>query len=189
MIVAIFGVLKAGGGYVPLDPENPPERNRFICQDVGAIVAITVTEYASVFDAVPTLLIDTVNFCGQWTNCPDPKLTPEHLAYAIYTSGSTGMPKGVLIDHKSAASLVESRIKVEGYKSDWRTLLFPNYVFDVSAGDIFTALSAGKNVFLERLHSKYLTRLQVVPSVSPRCRRSSRIWQNASIRCEPITYP
>lgn len=158
MIVAMFAVLKAGGAYVPLDPENPPERNQFICEDTAAIVTVTVTEYASVFNAVgvPTLLIDTVDFSGKWTNFPDSNLIPGHLAYVIYTSGSTGVPKGVLITHSSAVSLVESRTKVEGYRSNWRTLLFPNYVFDVSTGDIFTALSAGEQLLLRFLHHRIL---------------------------------
>jgi len=153
MIVAIYGVLKSGAGYVPLDPENPAERNQFICKDVSAKLVITFSEYASVFQCTgkEVILIDQINFAGHWPNVEHYDLTPDNLAYAIYTSGSTGMPKGCLVSHKSVASLVKSRVEVEGYQPHWRTLLFPNYVFDVSAGDIFTVLSTGKSVTLPKV--------------------------------------
>jgi non-ribosomal peptide synthetase component F len=146
MIVAIYGVLKAGAGYVPLDPDNPVERNQFICKDVNAKIIITSGEYASVFQSVgkSIVMIDQIIFSGYWPNIDHHDLTPDNLAYVIYTSGSTGIPKGVLVSHKSVASMLKSRVKAEGYQPHWRSLLFSNYVFDASVGDIFTVLSTGE---------------------------------------------
>ncbi|KAJ7446903.1 tyrocidine synthetase 1 [Mycena galericulata] len=190
MILAIYGILKAGGAFVPLDPENPPERNRFICEDVGAVVAITFSKHAHIFDEqLPLILVDNITrkslnvrgsheelqvsrtlllFAGTGTSdvrtpiartksgspirAADP-VTSSNLAYAIYTSGSTGAPKGVLINHYSIATFVTGRILAEGYLPSWRTLLFANYVFDVSVSDIFTALSAGGVLCLASMES------------------------------------
>ncbi|KAJ7769954.1 hypothetical protein B0H16DRAFT_1776921 [Mycena metata] len=191
MILAIYGILKAGGAFVPLDPENPPERNRFICQDVGAVVGITFSKHAHIFDdELPLILLDnltrkSLNVRGsheemrvsrslllfEGKSSPEGRkslpitrkssaaaiapatLTSEHLAYAIYTSGSTGAPKGVLIQHKSIATFVTGRIMAEGYLPSWRTLLFANYVFDVSVSDIFTVLSVGGVLCLASMES------------------------------------
>ncbi|KAJ7631853.1 hypothetical protein DFH06DRAFT_694313 [Mycena polygramma] len=193
MIVSLYGILKAGGAFVPLDPENPVERNRFICQDVEAVVAVTVPEHAHIFDEhLPLILLDkltrtSVNVRGDHeevqvsrtlllseskgttggrkalpitngrtpspTGAAPPTLTSNHLAYAIYTSGSTGAPKGVLINHYSISTFVTGRILAEGYLPSWRTLLFANYVFDVSVSDIFTVLSVGGVLCLASMES------------------------------------
>lgn len=189
---------------MPLDPENPPERNRFICQDVGAVVGITFSKHAHIFDdELPLILLDnltrkSLNVRGsheemrvsrslllfEGKSSPEGRksfpitrkssaaaiapatLTSEHLAYAIYTSGSTGAPKGVLIQHKSIATFVTGRIMAEGYLPSWRTLLFANYVFDVSVSDIFTVLSVGECASLW-ISSRRLTtsRWSVMPCV------------------------
>jgi non-ribosomal peptide synthetase component F len=78
------------------------------------------------------------------TGVPPPAPTSANLAYAIYTSGSTGAPKGVLINHYCISTFITGRKRAEGYQPSWRTLLFANYVFDVSVSDIFVALSVGE---------------------------------------------
>jgi amino acid adenylation domain-containing protein len=147
-IVCILAVLKAGGAFVPLDPDNPPERNNFIVEDVSATIVLTDENYAPIFAAQPdnVSVLDIFNldqFHGLDTNLQIPTLSPDHLAYAIYTSGSTGLPKGVLIPHKSIAAGIEGIIVAEGVEQSWRNLQFSNYVFDVAIGDIFCTFGVG----------------------------------------------
>ncbi|KAF7362203.1 Tyrocidine synthetase 1 [Mycena venus] len=87
------------------------------------------------------------------TGLPPPAPTSSNLAYAIYTSGSTGAPKGVLINHSCICTFITGRIRAEGYQPSWRTLLFANYVFDVSVSDIFVALSVGAVLCLASMES------------------------------------
>jgi len=181
-VVCILAVLKAGGAFVPLDPDNPPERNNFIVNDVAASIVLTDENYASIFatQASNVQILD-VNFLDQIGDLDEnlyiPALTPDHLAYAIYTSGSTGVPKGVLIPHKSIAAGIESIIAAEGVDSSWRNLQFSNFVFDVAIGDIFCTFGVGAILCMapfERMlsnladvvNSMKITRLFLTPTVA-----------------------
>ena len=148
-MVALLGVMKAGAAYVPLNPENPVQRNGFIVQDTGAKLIVIHKEFAEFVGAVDGLkavYIDELDLSSvePLPVRPVPGLTPDHLAYIIYTSGSTGQPKGVKVPHRCAAAAVESMAVVEGrYEGEWRTLQFANYVFDASVQDFFNTLSTG----------------------------------------------
>ncbi|KAM3069752.1 hypothetical protein ACMFMG_010461 [Clarireedia jacksonii] len=181
-IVSILAVLKAGGAFVPLDPDNPPERNNFIVEDVSATIVLTDENYAPIFASQPNTvsIVDIFNldqFNGLDTNLEIPSLSPDHLAYAIYTSGSTGLPKGVLIPHKSIAAGIEGIIVAEGVEESWRNLQFSNYVFDVAIGDIFCTFGVGAVLCMapfERMlanladvvNSMRITRLFLTPTVA-----------------------
>ena len=147
-IICILAILKAGGAFVPLDPDNPAERNNFIVRDVSARLVLTNEDYAPIFngsqDNLRVLDIFDID-CDQYydANLQVPGLTPENLAYAIYTSGSTGTPKGVLIPHKSISSGIDSITTAEEFEQSWRVLQFSNYIFDVAIGDIFCAFKVG----------------------------------------------
>lgn len=157
MVIAILGILKAGGGYVPLSPDNPTERNAYIVSDSGAKIAVVQSGYRDFADHVQGTLgvtpitmkddddlssVEMVDYAMD--NNPVVDSSPDYLAYLIYTSGSTGMPKGVKVPHRTAAAAVTSMAQVEGrYKGVWRTLQFANYVFDASVQDFFNTLSTG----------------------------------------------
>ena len=105
MILAILGVLKAGGAYLPLDPESPLERSAFMLEDAGVGVALTdrATE-----NRLPVFWGQSVCLDQEWerideeSECePESGVEPENPAYLIYTSGSTGCPKGVMVRHRS----------------------------------------------------------------------------------------
>ena len=104
LIVAILGVLKAGGAYLPLEPELPAQRLQFTLEDSGADILLT---QQALRGNLPEGLRHVICLDADWQEiaaCPaEPpvgRTTGEHLAYVIYTSGSTGRPKGVMIEHR-----------------------------------------------------------------------------------------
>ena len=121
MLVALVAVLKAGGGYVPLDPHDPPERLRFVVDDAAALVVVAVGESGAPAVGVPVVevsregAVETDDHAeplgapgGVHSRGRRPAEPPgaEDLAYIIYTSGSTGQPKGVAVDHRAIVRLV-----------------------------------------------------------------------------------
>ncbi|KAK4670006.1 NRPS protein [Podospora pseudopauciseta] len=145
-LVAVFGVLKAGAAFTPLDPKNPRDRNEFIARDVGATIAITDSVHAEVFDSfagevINLDIVDTTRHVNRPSDLPEPSMND--LAYVIYTSGSTGLPKGVQVHHGAVGASTEGMIEACGIDSRWHVLWFLNYVFDASYFDVFTVLGSG----------------------------------------------
>jgi amino acid adenylation domain-containing protein len=148
MIVALMGVLKAGGAYLPVDPGYPGDRIRFMLNDSGAkyLLADRNQDAAALSHYVPEdlhlLMLDESLPAAESFSCKDFP-TPGSLAYIIYTSGSTGTPKGVLIEHRNVVRLLFS----EGYPFEFTSsdvwTLFHSYCFDVSVWEIFGALLRG----------------------------------------------
>ncbi len=156
-IVGILGVLKAGGAYLPLSTRVPVQRLEFILQDAGSRFLITKSKQAAQLDsihpgflppahsALTMVYLDSnepdINQESQ--SNPSSFVEPENLAYVIYTSGSTGVPKGVLIEQRSACNLAAAYIQHFNLGSFSRVLGFFDYVFDGSVADIFPALLSG----------------------------------------------
>ena len=110
LIVALLGILKAGGVYVPLDPGYPKERLAFMLQDSGANVVLTDEDSLGSLPAMSGRAIcldrDWKDIAKQPSFNPSSQSTADDLAYVIYTSGSTGLPKGVEVRHRSIARLL-----------------------------------------------------------------------------------
>jgi amino acid adenylation domain-containing protein len=109
MLVAILGIIKAGGAYLPLDPSYPKERLAFMLEDARPGLLLTQKQLVGTLpahDAKMIVLGDgaTDDFSGESTLNPACRLTGENLLYVTYTSGSTGRPKGVLGLHKGAVN-------------------------------------------------------------------------------------
>ncbi len=145
-IVAILGILKAGGGYVPLDPRAPESRLAFILADCGALAIIT----DRVSNQLPAAAAPIISLDQEWSTISaqsaDPitsAVTADHLAYVIYTSGSTGQPKGVYITHRGLGNLAHAQIEKFRITADSRVLQFASLSFDASVSEIWTALLAG----------------------------------------------
>ncbi|MFH8628163.1 amino acid adenylation domain-containing protein [Streptomyces vietnamensis] len=117
LMIGTWGVVLSGGAYVPLSPEYPEERLRYMIEDSGARIVFTqeqfrarVTELAPPGTTVVTL--EDAARCAQGPAGDEqtvsaPELDPAQLAYVIYTSGSTGKPKGVMVEHRSIVSQME----------------------------------------------------------------------------------
>jgi amino acid adenylation domain-containing protein len=161
MIIGVLGVTKAGGAYVPIDPNYPPERIRFMLEDAGISVLLTQSFLVDKLpldgleNSVKVIYLDDSSWFD-FAHHPrkDAKaqrknqVKPENLAYVIYTSGSTGKPKGVMIEHKAIVNLAlawAEKFQVQNYS---RLLQFGSFSFDLSIGEIATALSAGACLYL-----------------------------------------
>nr|QEO74125.1 condensation domain-containing protein [uncultured bacterium] len=131
MVVAVLGVLKAGGAYLPLDPTYPEERLAFAIEDSRVAVVITQA------------WLDRAEIERQSPESPAVEVTPDLPAYVIYTSGSTGRPKGVVVTHANAARLFSSTDGWFGFGPDDVWTLFHSYAFDFSVWELWGALLYG----------------------------------------------
>jgi amino acid adenylation domain-containing protein len=146
-IVAILGVLKAGGAFMLLDPSLPDDRLRYLCRQVGATTAVTSTACASrlcnIIDQGRTIAIDRKFFkLRRIESKKIRKATPNSPAYVIFTSGSTGEPKGVVIEHQSCCSAVASHHSMN-MSASMRALQFSSYNFAGSIIEILMTLIHG----------------------------------------------
>lgn len=136
LIVTILAILKSGCAYVPIDPNYPEERIKYIEKNSKCIVTIE-KELLSVFQKEKKYNKSSKNI----------KITPSNLAYVIYTSGSTGKPKGVMIEHKSLVNLCSWHIKKFEVNTKSKSSLFSNISFDASIWEIFPYLCSGACLF------------------------------------------
>ena len=152
MIIGLLGILKAGGVYVPLDPEYPQQRLSFLLQDTQMPVLLTQHRLLSRFAQQPVQLVcldrdgDTIGRQSE-TN-PSSGVRGEHLAYVIYTSGSTGQPKGVLIPHRALAAHCWNVAQVYELRAEDCVLQFSTFTFDASLEQILTTLLVGALLLL-----------------------------------------
>ena len=149
LYIAILGTLKAGAAYIPLDPETPLERIRFILNDSEAKCLITLSGLTeSLADAPPRLLLDTDQ--SEIANYPSTRLSRDQtgvlrndLCYIIYTSGTTGRPKGVLIEHRNVTHLVRAESQLYGIRPEDRIFQLASPAFDASVEEIWMAFFHG----------------------------------------------
>ena len=151
MIAGALAVLKAGGGYVPLDPAYPIERLRLSLEDSAPVAVLTQRSLAALFDddtVVPIVTLD--DQAPAWADLPSSNpdrdalgLRPDHLAYVIYTSGSTGRPKGVMVEHRNVVRLFTATDAWFGFGVDDTWTLFHSFAFDFSVWEIWGALLYG----------------------------------------------
>jgi amino acid adenylation domain-containing protein len=152
MLVAILGVLKAGGGYLPLDSKYPRERIAFMVEDAG--VSIILTQQQLIPD-LPNERARLVAIDAAWEtiakqsaenlNVP---VQAGNLALLLYTSGSTGNPKGVMIEHRSLAHYTSVAATEYKMTAGDRVLQFASLSFDMSAEEIHTTLTSGATLVL-----------------------------------------
>ncbi|WP_259643474.1 non-ribosomal peptide synthetase, partial [Pseudomonas syringae] len=173
MVVGLLAILKAGGGYVPLDPAYPVERIAYMLQDSApaAVLAQTATQGLLADVSVPVINLDLSDWQDQSVQNPQvPGLTSAHLAYLIYTSGSTGLPKGVMIEHRNTVNFLSWAHKAFDGCALEKTLFSTSLNFDLAVYECFAPLTSGgsievvKNV-LELQHGEHdIGLINTVPS-------------------------
>lgn len=152
MLVGILGILKAGGAYVPLDPNYPLDRISFMIEDAGLPILVTQQHLIA---GLPKSSAQSVCIDTDWETIakesdanPVVDVNATNLAYVIYTSGSTGNPKGVMIEHRSLVNFAVVAADAYRITAADRVLQFGSLCFDLSAEEIYPALTHGATVVL-----------------------------------------
>lgn len=141
LLQGILGILKAGGFYIPIDPEYPNERINYILNDSSAQWILTQHSLKDkLSDDHDIIAIEDVP--GGENKLELPQVSPESTAYMIYTSGSTGQPKGVPITHGQLYNSTQARIHYYGEDVP-RYLLMSSFSFDSSVAGIFWVILTG----------------------------------------------
>jgi amino acid adenylation domain-containing protein len=165
-VASIFGILKAGAAYVPVDPGAPPARSAYIFSDCNVKIILIEKRFVENLSAEleslnhrPTLIV--LDGSGSYLrsaldqaspgispNPSYPELSVDDLAYILYTSGSTGKPKGVMLSHRNALSFVDWCSEVfEPSESDRFSSHAP-FHFDLSILDIYVAIKHASTLVL-----------------------------------------
>ncbi|WP_370347360.1 amino acid adenylation domain-containing protein [Catenulispora sp. MAP5-51] len=155
MVVCLLAVLKAGGAYLPLDPEYPADRLGFVVQDAGAVCVLTSEALRAVLpasDDVPIVVLDELPSQPEADGSlfEDVAVLPSHPAYAIFTSGSTGRPKGVMVPQAGVVNRLQWMQGQYGLTSADRVVQKTPFGFDVSVWEFFWPLISGAGLVMAR---------------------------------------
>ena len=155
MLTGIFGILKSGAAYLPLDPEEPEKSLRYKILDAGCGIILTSSSCRGKLGFLTDTPVKAVDLSGVAISShsdlnPEHVNTPDDLAYLIYTSGSTGQPKGVMIEHRNVVAYAINN-KYCPLNTDTKAVSFSSHSFDGSIFDIFSVLlNGGCTVFPEK---------------------------------------
>ncbi|MEV6214712.1 non-ribosomal peptide synthase/polyketide synthase [Nocardia sp. NPDC051833] len=155
LAVALLAVLKAGGGYLPIDPNYPADRIEYVLDDARPLCAIANTATGLARDWFGGPVIDPAaenltGFAAAPLAATDRRapLVPANTAYVIYTSGSTGRPKGVVIPHANVLALLDNSERHFGFGPADVWTMFHSYAFDFSVWELWGALLTGGSIVL-----------------------------------------
>ncbi|WP_031286052.1 non-ribosomal peptide synthetase, partial [Pseudomonas chlororaphis] len=179
MVVGLLAILKAGGGYVPLDPAYPLERIAYMLEDSAPVVVLAQEATRGLLGEVSVIDLDRPVWRDQPLSNPViAELTPRHLVYVIYTSGSTGKPKGVMNEHRAVVNRLLWMQDQYGLNSSDSVLQKTPFSFDVSVWEFFWPLMTGAKLVMARpeghkdpaylcevIQAERITTLHFVPSM------------------------
>jgi amino acid adenylation domain-containing protein len=151
-VVALLGILRAGATYVPMDPDLPVDRIRYVLHDSQMQLVVSEQSMAATFEEMTTglvLLDRDRELIGQQSGDElAARAKADQLAYITYTSGSTGRPKGVMIERGALAAHCATMITEYGLDRDDVVLQFSQYSFDQSLEQILPTLAAGARLVM-----------------------------------------
>ncbi|MBV9479785.1 MAG: amino acid adenylation domain-containing protein [Acidobacteria bacterium] len=183
MLVSILAVLKAGGGYVPLDPAYPKSRIQAMLEDSGTAIIITeksLEEHLPPGRELICLDQESARLHSEPNQNLDGMAEARNLAYVLFTSGSSGRPKGVAVEHRQAANFIQWAQTVFSAEELAGTLFSTSVCFDLSVFEMFAPWSVGGTVILaenilrlpEIARLNRITLLNTVPSAMAELVRS-----------------
>jgi len=155
MIIALLGILKSGGAYLPIEPDCPGERVKFMLADSSTRILVTdklVTEKSKVSGVSEVINLNqlTHSTTQPLPNTPTHRLThsPTQLCYVIYTSGSTGKPKGVMVEHQHLLAYLVAFQRLVGFTHEAIVIQHTSYSFDTFGEEIYSVLLKGGRVVI-----------------------------------------
>jgi len=151
LLVALLGIWKAGGAFVPLDPAYPAERLAYMIEDSGAWPLLTVERLAGVLPAhfgVLRLNAEEAAIAASSPERPESSATAGNLAYVLYTSGSTGRPKGVMVSRRALDNYLSWGLRAYDVASGSGAPAHSSIGFDLTLTSLLLPLLAGKTVVL-----------------------------------------
>ncbi|MBI5815654.1 MAG: amino acid adenylation domain-containing protein [Nitrospinae bacterium] len=151
MIAAAIGVLKAGGAYLPLDPEYPDERLKHMVASSRPVALLTSGTKINLFADHPKLigLQQILDDVGDGSENVNGSAGFDNAAYVIYTSGSTGVPKGAVNTHAGLANLAAAQSRIFGVGKDSRVFQFSSLSFDAMVSELAMTFCAGAALYIE----------------------------------------
>ncbi len=146
MVIGIWGILKSGAAYVPLDTNSPPERLHYILGDIQTKVILTqsrLVEAGMTGETHQLILLDQENYLEEDKQGLEINYPPESLVYVIYTSGTTGHPKGVMIQHGALVNRLVGMQRKYHINSQDKILQKTSYCFEPSVRELLLPLICG----------------------------------------------
>ncbi|UGQ52841.1 amino acid adenylation domain-containing protein [Rhodococcus qingshengii] len=149
LVVTLLAVVKAGGGYLPIDPTYPAERIAYTLGDARPVCVVAAGDVVDVeVPVLDVMALDLANYDGSPVSDGDRRsaLRADDIAYVIYTSGSTGKPKGVAVSHRNVVELFANAQPRFGFDGSDVWTLFHSYAFDFSVWELWGPLLYGGTV-------------------------------------------
>lgn len=180
MIIAIFGILKCGGIYVPINSTTAKERFDFLLNDFDNPIILCDSKLSFEFNSCQKIFLDTDwdKIAKESTSLPIIEIKNDDGAVILYTSGSTGFPKGVLLSHKSLVNRLLWDSQEYKHSANDIVLQHASYTFDFSILEIFMALANGgklvlarpdfhyeSSYILELIQKENISKIGIVPSL------------------------
>jgi len=153
LLTGMWGVLKAGAAFLPLEPGHPDGRLLDLLADAGSPLCLVQDSHRARLGDRPSFDVLVLERAGASADGPAGDAVPdlveaEDLAYVIYTSGSTGRPKGVEVTHRSVVNYVRWAVRIYGTDATTRIPLFASVAFDWTYNSVFPPLLSGGTVLL-----------------------------------------